>query len=70
MRQDNHVIVNLDNQKWGRGHNFAEAMKNAKAKLKDRMHYYIFKNDDWDILDTGTVTFKMENLINRQYINL
>lgn len=69
METKNHVIVNVSNCKWGRGANMLEAMQNAKAKKSDKMYYYIFKNDNWDIWSDGRVLYDKKDLIFTQTIN-
>lgn len=67
LSEHNHLVVGVST--WGRGRDIFEAMANAKTKKKDRFRYFIFKEDSWDILSDGMVTYTKENLIFRQNFN-
>lgn len=46
---------------WGRGLDEDQARKNAGLKKSDPYQLFIFKNDNWDIYDTGTITWEDGN---------
>jgi len=67
-RKDNHVVVGLG--LWGRGHGLNEALKNGRLKIKSYFVYYIFKNDNWDIMGDGSVRYQKEDLIHSETFNI
>ena len=69
MEVRNHLVVNITKMTWGRGENLLEAMKASASQKADKMTYYIFKNDNWDITTEGTVTYDSTDLIFTQTIN-
>ena len=69
LSKHNHVVRTTGYYgTWGRGRTKEEAMKNADLDddTKEPFTLFVFKNDNWDILDTGSVTWNDDDLISRE----
>ncbi len=55
--------------KWGRGLNMGHALKNGRIRPSEHYTHFVFANDDWDLLEDGTVTWPDGCLISKKEYN-
>ena len=70
LKDKNHVVRSSGMfGTWGRGETLEEALSNADLSKTDQFTHFHFKNDNWDILDTGAVTWNDGDLITQEEHN-
>lgn len=55
-------------QRWGRGHDHAEALKNCGIPKEEPHELYVFRDDSWDIMDDGTITWPEDSVLIKKLV--